>query len=49
MESEIDLLKSMTCNSCVALIDDIDKGRYKIALLETSASLPCVSCESFAC
>ena len=36
----------MPCNSCVALNDDLDVTRSKIALLESSASLPCVSCES---
>jgi hypothetical protein len=49
LQSEIDLLKSnasMPCNSCVALNNDLDVARSKIALLETSASLQRVSCES---
>jgi hypothetical protein len=37
----------MPCNSCVALNDELDMARSKIALLESSASLPCTSCESF--
>jgi hypothetical protein len=36
----------MSCNPCVALNISLDVARSKIALLETSASLPCVSCES---
>jgi hypothetical protein len=37
---------SMLCNSYVSLNDDLDKVRNKIAWLEASVSLPCVSCES---
>jgi hypothetical protein len=36
----------MPCNSCVALNGELDMARSKIVLLELSASLPCVSCES---
>jgi hypothetical protein len=36
----------MSCNSCVALNINLDVARSKIALLKTSSSLPCVSCES---
>jgi cytidine deaminase len=36
----------MPCNSCVALNNDLDVARSKIALLETSAYSPCASCES---
>jgi hypothetical protein len=37
LQSEVDLLKSnasMSCNSCVALNDELDMARSKIALLE---------------
>jgi hypothetical protein len=36
----------MSFNSCVALNDEHDMARCKIAFLESSASLPCTSCES---
>jgi hypothetical protein len=46
LQSEIDSLKSnasMPCNSCVALNDELDMARSKIAFLESSVSVPCVS------
>jgi predicted nuclease with TOPRIM domain len=44
LQSEIDLLKSntsMSCNSCVALNDDLDMARSNIALLESSVPTMC--------
>ena len=43
--NENDLLKcnaSIPCNSCVTLNDNLDKARNEIALLKSSAFLPCV-------
>jgi chromosome segregation ATPase len=49
IQSEFDLLKlnaSMLRNSCVSLNINLDVARSRIALFETTGSLPCVSCES---